>query len=723
MIVIEAFLAAETTPFAYRATRGTSFEVCCRYGADIELPLLKDDAILLVHSHDPETDELLGEARLPLARQWPWSNYARCKEIEATRRTDDYMHTVAAEATVMLRNHFGKATLFEPGRDQELRLSTPWASSIEAVAVPGAIGVMKCAYRIDPSLQPSSVEGEGERAADNLIQSNSHSLDVPIVPKPSPDQLDSAARHTHSIGAKWDRNVEAVAENHGQLQESSTVSEPHSSAITQFSDQEQCTVAPFDLDAPAFDGDYRLQEIRDAQGRSFLLRFYVHRGLLLPPTDVSGTRWLRPYLQVFVGGHQVVSTRDAPVQGRVPLFGHLQEALVRFPEFSRLELRVMHRDEADDDLHLGTTVVDLQERWSLAEEDHSMNEQFRELRRHETRTLWAPAQAPFLAVGSLELWTELHDSEINGMQAICDDTSLDPAIWPKGLDKYYCGDKCQEIWPTEVYRYTEAELRVTLHEVEGLDGTLGSDIVVSIGMNVAEQRLVGGAIPEVQVTDVHRGLWRERDIAEFEWRVVFPGLRARNAFVVFCVCDRSRQQIIGEARFDVAEFLGRAQGGLDPAMFRVRDVAVLAADGKRVGCVNISGIAVTQELANQFPAEAGRNAIAAPFSVRQALCGHELRCPLRGRSHFDAPVPPPKPPVRRRKSLLSVVALLFFSCVGELVRGAWSGRPRCRIAPPILFLERCVADAPCTESDRALPRYVSSRSGKGQTQWPFEALV
>ena len=56
-------------------------------------------------------------------------------------------------------------------------------------------------------------------------------------------------------------------------------------------------------------------------------------------------------------------------------------------------------------------------RWSLAEEDHSMKEQFRELRRHETRTLWAPAQAPFLAVGSLELWTELHDSEINGMQA------------------------------------------------------------------------------------------------------------------------------------------------------------------------------------------------------------------------------------------------------------------------------------------------------------------
>ena len=145
-------------------------------------------------------------------------------------------------------------------------------------------------------------------------------------------------------------------------------------------------------------------------------------------------------------------------------------------------------------------------------------------------------------VGMFSDCLEMHNS-----QAICDDTCLDPAIWPKGLDKYYCGDKCQEIWPTEVYRYTEAELRVTLHEVEtpvfpdlnrsGLTGSLwGHEF--DAGRSAQQGRYSTANVCELRETHHEHLVWSVRPLLRMQRRIVSLARFATTSSVCGCVQPR-----------------------------------------------------------------------------------------------------------------------------------------------------------------------------------------
>jgi len=352
---------------------------------------------------------------------------------------------------------------------------------------------------------------------------------------------------------------------------------------------------------------------------------------------------LRPYLKISVGNRLITSLRDNPSSGNQPYYRHFEEVKsISFPQSAFVEIQVLHRGHGgdEDDIDLGTTVIDLEDRvanehpWVTANCSHKGSPV-------EARCLWSPTTAPFRALGSLDLWARLdpEDKIIEEDQEVREPPNL-PIWW------------CEEM-PDD-----RMEVRVTLERVEGLDENFCrplSDLIGVVSLDSKWNHLGQGC--EDFCPQYFRGYFNpdgEPGSVYFKGSCSFSNIypltnpdfgSGITNMVYIHVLEGPTRQVIFTAKYDVGKWVH--------VIFRRESIdtldleEVIPGQGQLGGCAYITVRVLYQELANTIPKNTTES-IPPPVSVKErklgnptgslseqlaALCHNELvSAPLRCRN-------------------------------------------------------------------------------------------
>lgn len=259
--------------------------------------------------------------------------------------------------------------------------------------------------------------------------------------------------------------------------------------------------------------------------RQFVVRVYALAGTNLTPHDAGGTS--DPYIVLRLG-NQVVSGRADYVSKTVnPEFYRVYEIKATLPGQSRLSVECWDMDLVSSDDLIGSTTVDLEDRWfepswQALGKEHESGTRYRP-KPVETRTLWCPkSSAP---QGSLRMWVDI--------------------LTPQQAQRYP---------PVKISPPPPAEYEVRCIVWGTRDVKLSGS---------CEDLFVRGQLqgdPVQQESDTH---WRCRDgSASFNWRMKFNvKLPCKFPYLNLQLYDRDiakYNDLIGEAVLDLGQYFKRA---------------------------------------------------------------------------------------------------------------------------------------------------------------------
>lgn len=602
----------------------------------LELPGNCDSAwlrvqVLVRRSGSPEK-VFEAEATVPLQRGgWP---KATLEETTAEERT------ALSSLEEFVSGRYAQVPLFpEHSRAAGMR------EGVDAFAIPGAVGSMKCGYRL------SGVKGAKPAKAQEDLQSTEEETEV--LPEPEEEKTGkAAAAHTHDHGyRKWETFVQ-------EMEAKPKRAAPAAYEMLPEEVEESDVEESWEELLPSAPTCSELAELKEGiAGAQYMLHFYVHDAQLLEETQGELE------LEVLLG--QNVAFQLSPGSGSSfqRQFRIKKELPIEFPRHSRLQLRLRNAAQV-----LGSAVLDLQDR-QLVQSLREKEEVF------ECRPLWQQMRC----VGSLQLWLR-----VSALQA-----TFDPE---------------KDLWPLP-YRQGRVELRVILHEVLFSMASTATEAVAAVELSMPVERLHRCRLPSPQYSDVRplgpRGV---RAGVSFEWRCSFPLtvlLPSSQKNLVISIFEPKNWQLLGTAEFlvdgvlsQVAETSGRQD--LD-------NIPVLTRNNAGVcGSLSLTVRAVPWNLAQDFPLQAGREPSAVPCfenrdprSVLEDLCAERLVCdppnpPTRSFKAVRPPIRPstavPRGGTRRRRwrwaAALAAAAIAIAALRKELMPRGRSSSKLCRQASP-----------------------------------------
>lgn len=267
------------------------------------------------------------------------------------------------------------------------------------------------------------------------------------------------------------------------------------------------------------------------------VRTYVVRGL-----NVSGAvaGHGNPYLYFTYGKDTVSLTGHRHLATMEPRFFRTEERDVKFPEQSTLEVGLLDFQENGEDLVIGKTTVDLEDRWYTKSFQDYMKQgqvpvEYRPLMSSDTT----------LCKGSLEMWVEV--LEATRAAEVPTSTLFQPP-------------------PVEV------EIRVIVWSVRNLNLRLSSDdsgeqpdsVDVALRCSIDCKSFVG-AQPAEQETDIHHG---SEGNAEFNWRFVFSNVQVTKGAPLDCFVSLGlwekfalqRPELLCESMIDMKNYCKKVAG-------------------------------------------------------------------------------------------------------------------------------------------------------------------
>jgi hypothetical protein len=248
---------------------------------------------------------------------------------------------------------------------------------------------------------------------------------------------------------------------------------------------------------------------------------------------------VNPFLSYRIGQGVDVSMRNMAQFGvATPGFYRVEERDIQLPQEGRLQLNVNHLCEAalvGGDQLVGSTVVDLEDRWHSAKLSQAMVKKQVPI---EHRPLVGPGGR---SGGSVEMRIEMLDSVKAADEP--------PAQLPKP-------------------KRTELELRFVIRSATGVKIVDGdhTDVKVVVELECDEYNADQSLYPKVQATDIH---WNsESGDAIFNWRAVFPriAMPTTGCNVTFKVYDANNvvaDAFIGEVCIDIRKHLKKVARDLD----------------------------------------------------------------------------------------------------------------------------------------------------------------
>lgn len=601
---------------------------------NLELPANCDSAWLqiqvLVRKSGSFQEVLQAEATVPLQRGgWPQGIFNETPAVErlSLLPLENFAHGRYAQVPLFPENSRAAGMM----------------EGVDAVAIPGAVGSMKCSYCLS-----RKQEEKPKAKAEVLEDLQSTEEETEVLPEPEEEKTRKAAAHTHDHGyRKWETFVQ---EMEAKPKRAAPVYEMMPEEV-QESDYE--TLEELRPSAPSVSQLGELKE--DITGPHCMLHLYVHDAQLLESAGELD-------LEVLLGQNVAFHLSPGSSSSFQQQFRVKKELPIELPRHSRLQLRL--RDQSSQ--VLGSTVVDLQ--------DRRLVETLREKEEvAECRQLWSKQ---LRCVGSLQMW--LRVTPLQGGQA-----TLEPE---------------NDLWPLP-YRQDRVELRVILHEVLFSMATAAKEAVAAVELEMPVERLHRCRLPSPQYSDVRplfglqRGNFRAR--ISFEWRcslsltMLLPSTQKRLLISIF---DPKTWQLLGNAEFlidgvlsQVAETSGRQD---------INDIPVLTRNHAGVcGSLSLAVRAVPWSLAEDFPLQPGRGPSAVPSfenrdprSVAEDLCAERLVCdPPETRT--SRPIRPPISGRRQRDkgrrrwrwaALAALAALATAALRKELM-------PRRRSVQPVLL--------------------------------------
>ncbi|KAL8453904.1 hypothetical protein Emed_000615 [Eimeria media] len=301
----------------------------------------------------------------------------------------------------------------------------------------------------------------------------------------------------------------------------------HNDEPSQHVDQ---TIVPWALSESRLRRHFRGEE---AYPKMLKIRVYVIRAINVHL--VKGMTAANPYLVFSVGKTKMPFRAENKPGTLNPDFFTLWERDIVFPEESRLEIGVWSAHEKlmqqVDDIFLGSTVIDLEERWFSREWQAYMKKnevpmEYRPLSRHPNGG----------ETGSLEMWVEIMDSQkagkvprFNLQKPSSTDIEIRVVLWGcRGLHFKHLGPNKESV---------DAVLRCTMDCIK-YQGT----------QSVA------------QSTDVH--YYSKTGAAVFNWRVVYSRVAAPVNSCILQISAYDFRNIgewpfIGEVNLEVRKYLER----------------------------------------------------------------------------------------------------------------------------------------------------------------------
>lgn len=467
---------------------------------------------------------------------------------------------------------------------------------VDAFAIPGSVGSMKCGYRL--SGRAKEKPAKAELLED--LQSTEEETEVLPEPEEEKTQRKEAAAHTHDHGyRKWETFVQ-------EMEAKPKRSAPAYEMLPEEVEESDVEESWKDL-LPSAPSVTQLAELKDVTGAHCMLHFYVHDAQLLQETQGELE------LEVLLGQNVAFHLSQGSGSSFQRQFRIQKELPIELPRHSRLQLRLRNSSQV-----LGSTLVDLQ--------DRQLVETLREKAElAECRQLWSQQ---LRCVGSLQMW-------------VC----LTPLQATLELEK--------DLWPLP-YRQDRVELRVILHEVLFSMASTAKEAVAAVELDMPVERLHRCRLPSPQYSDVRPLCLRGAKAGiSFEWRCSFSLTMLRSStqkILVISIFEPKTWQLLGTAEFlldgvlsQVSELSGRQD--LD-------DIPVLTRNRAGVcGSLSLTVRAVPWSLAQDFPLQAGREPFAVPSfenrdprSVLEDLCAERLVCDPPTRSSKAI-----RPPICRRQ--------------------------------------------------------------------------
>lgn len=225
------------------------------------------------------------------------------------------------------------------------------------------------------------------------------------------------------------------------------------------------------------------------------LRVYITRAIALTP--VESLRTINPFL-VFTIGNKTEGLRgNAKLENANPEFCWLQECDINLPEQTRLEIAVWskHQSVSGNDAFIGSTVIDLEDRWFSREWQRLVADQKVPL---EYRPLYPRGNDSFKrSCGTLEMWVEM----MTPQKALEIPRVVLKEATPVGIEIRAV------VWGARALSF------------KGLKKD-SVDAQISATLDCSGYK---GSQPVTQMTDVH--YYSKNGNAIFNWRVVYSNVR------------------------------------------------------------------------------------------------------------------------------------------------------------------------------------------------------
>jgi len=315
------------------------------------------------------------------------------------------------------------------------------------------------------------------------------------------------------------------------------------------------------LDRFAFDEKALINQYKGERIPSrIIVRLYLVKAVVIYGKGTGG--YADPYIGFQLGRKNPVSMRNmAQFQTNTPEFYRIEERDMELPDDGRLEVRIMDlQDMALSDSLIGSTVIDLEDRW------HS--QAWRD--RNELGLIPVERRSLFTQEvigknrGSLEMWVEMVES-----------TRASDTL-PSDLRK-----------PPEC----ELEIRMVIWSTKGVRIVSGD--TVSVKLSVAlDCKEYNGEHAGLQETDVHFGS-KDGD-ALFNWRIVYPKIKTPvtscTAMVSVYHYELTGDTFIGSLNLDLKKYCERVAKDSDAMEIGPADLKFQGTDSGEhvVGSVNMT---------------------------------------------------------------------------------------------------------------------------------------
>ncbi|EPR62810.1 putative heat shock protein DNAJ pfj4 [Toxoplasma gondii TgCatPRC2] len=322
----------------------------------------------------------------------------------------------------------------------------------------------------------------------------------------------------------------------------------------------------------------------DAYPKLLKIRVYVIRAISL---YVGDDRILpNPYLLFNLGDKSDTLRAEAKPNTHNPEFFTVWEKDVMFPDDSQFELQVWSAHEGTsgglDDIFIGSTCIDLEERWFSKEWQKSMSKNQVPM---EYRPLKQMPSGSFK--GTVEMWVELMDFQKAGEVPKFDLQS--PAA-------------------------TEVEIRVIVWGARNLNfKALGKDFVDAMIRCNLDCTGYRGSQPIAQQTDVH--YYSKTGAAIFNWRMVYSRVVMPVSTCVLQIAaydnrNMGESPFIGEVNLELRRYLERVASTLNSidvdAELKLINRSRESADVSSFGFVQVSLQFISQSEATSKPVGLGR---------------------------------------------------------------------------------------------------------------------